>query len=159
MTRFLRKQEEKKQKEADEKKKKEEEVEEEMRRRLSKAGVPYKQIEAIINDEKEKKKTTTTTTTTTIQATGNEVDLFRGARGPVYAKIHRDYLSTDTLKYYGVPYEYDKVRLFSLQMLKNMKANLFYRRTQITSLFSEKWIEQRLRFFLNIRDGCGQVNC
>ena len=101
---FLRKQREKEEKEKDEKKKKEEEFEDEMRKRLARFGFTPAQIDVMVQEEKAKQgmKTTTTTTSTAIERWG-------APRNPVYAKIHRDYLSVDTLKYYDVPWEYDRV--------------------------------------------------
>ena len=36
-------------------------------------------------------------------------------RVPVYAKVHRDHLLIDTLRYYALPWEYDRVRNISRQ--------------------------------------------
>lgn len=98
---FERRQREKQAKEAEEKKAKEAEFEEEMRRRLARQGYSQSQIDSMVKekDEKTEKKQTTTTTT---------VEKWRSS-APVYAKIHRDYISIDTLRYYEVPYEYDRV--------------------------------------------------
>lgn len=85
-------------KEAEEKAKKEAEFEEEMRRRLAQQGHPKSQIDSMVTEEEQKRARQTTTTT----------EEWRTAE-PVYAKIHRDYLSIDTLRYYDVPYEYDRV--------------------------------------------------
>ena len=78
-----------------------------MRERLYKAGYSSREIERVISDEKEK--TTKKITTTTTTRTSNALTPFEGSRAPIYAKIHRDYLSVDTLKYYDIPWEYDKV--------------------------------------------------
>ena len=102
MIQFERRQREKKAKEEEDKKKKEAEFEEEMRRRLARQGYTQSQIDVMVKEKEEKKPATTTTTTTTIEK-------FRSS-APVYAKVHRDYLSVDTLRYYEIPYEYDRVR-------------------------------------------------
>lgn len=36
-------------------------------------------------------------------------DKHRPVEQPVYAKIHVDYISTETLRYYAIPWEYDRV--------------------------------------------------
>ena len=95
---FLRKQREKEEDEKEEKKKEKQKVDDEMRRRLSEHGYTYSQIEQILKEKDEK-------------ATGISTSLtpWQGSRAPVYAKVHRDYLSIDTLKYYDIPWEYDRV--------------------------------------------------
>nr|POE47640.1 hypothetical protein CFP56_00971 [Quercus suber] len=95
-------------KEAAEKKAKKEEFEGEMRRRLVNIGYTQDQIDMIVDEEKAKKaretreSRKTTTTTTTLQTFDSKVN------NPVYAKIHRQYLELDTLRYYNIPYEYDR---------------------------------------------------
>lgn len=107
---FLRKQKEKEEEEKEKKKKREEEFEDEMRKRLARFGFTPNQIETMVQEEMAKQGKTTTTTTTTA------IERWQNPRAPVYAKVHRDYLSIDTLKYYDVPWEYDRVCLhfFSL---------------------------------------------
>nr|OQO22268.1 hypothetical protein B0A51_09325 [Rachicladosporium sp. CCFEE 5018] len=100
---FERKQLEKKAKKEKEEKEEQARIDEAMRKRLIEAGLSGRQIEEIM--DKEKKKGKTTTTTTTIR-TNNALTL-HGGHQPVYAKIHRDYLSVETLRYYSIPYEYD----------------------------------------------------
>ena len=105
----MQKQKEKEEEEKAKKKEHEEEIEREMRERLARKGYSYREIERILEDEKAVKTTRTTTTTTT--RAGNALVPFDGHHAPVYAKVHRDFLSVDTLKYYDVPWEYDKVRI------------------------------------------------
>ena len=71
-----------------------------LRERSRHAGASEREIEKIVDDENDKAKKTTTTTTTTIER-------FRSPNPAVYAKVHRDYLSIDTLRYYDIPYDYD----------------------------------------------------
>ncbi|WPG99720.1 Hypothetical protein R9X50_00253900 [Acrodontium crateriforme] len=106
---FLRKQKEKEEKEKAEKKAEKEKLEIEMRRRLENFGYTQEQIDIMVDEEKAKKykedhKRGPTTTTTT---TSSSLEIFK-SRAPTYAKIHRDYLSIDTLIYYDIPYEHDK---------------------------------------------------
>lgn len=78
-----------------------------MRERLIAAGLSGREIENIMDKEKKKQGTTTTTTTTTLLRS-NALEPFHGHQ-PVYAKIHTDYLSIETLRYYDIPFEYDHV--------------------------------------------------
>lgn len=71
-----------------------------MRKRLAKNGYTQNQIDAMIREKDSKQQTTSKTTTT--------VEKWR-SNAPTYAKIHRDYLSIDTLRYYEIPWEYDRV--------------------------------------------------
>ena len=105
---FLRKQKEKEEEEKEKKREKEEEYEEEFRRRMSRQGFTYNQIENMLKDEKEKRTKTTIVTDTKIT---NSLTPWQGNKAPVYAKVHRDFLSIDTLTYYGIPWEYDRVSL------------------------------------------------
>ena len=68
------------------------------------------QIAASVNQKKEKeteKQQSTPKTPTTATATSAGVPLRSTA--PVYPKIHSDYIATETLRYYDIPWEYDKV--------------------------------------------------
>lgn len=71
-----------------------------MRKRLARQGYTEAQINRMVREKDDKKPSTITTTTT--------VEKWKSA-APVYAKIHRDYISIDTLRYYEIPYEYDRV--------------------------------------------------
>lgn len=106
---FLRKQAAKKAKEEKEKKEAEEKLQEEMRKRLAKFGYTENQIEVMIDEEKAKKYREGRGRSP--RGGNGQLVAFRGERAPVYAKIHRDYLSVDTLIYYDIPYEYDRVGL------------------------------------------------
>lgn len=101
MLQFERRQREKKLKEEEDKKKKEAEIEEELRRRLSRSGYTEAQIDRMIKEEKN-------TPSTSTKIVRKEETVWKSS-APVYAKIHRDYLSVDTLRYYEIPYEYDRV--------------------------------------------------
>lgn len=106
---FERKQKEKKEKEEKEKKEEQQRLDDAMRKRLIESGLSTYQIEQIMDKEKEKKRTTTTTTTTTLTSS-RALEPF-GHHQPVYAKIHTDYLSIETLRYYDIPWEYDRVSI------------------------------------------------
>ena len=71
-----------------------------MRKRLARFGYPPDQIDVMVKEEI--KKTTT--------YPGNSLDRWR-PQAPVYAKVHKDYLSVDTLRYFQIPYEVDNVSL------------------------------------------------
>ena len=94
---FERRRKEKQEKEEKEKKEAQAKLDDAMRKRLAESGFTQSQIEAIMDKEKAKKqptKTTTTTTTTTLTRAPLR------AHVPTYAKIHIDYLSVETLRYY-----------------------------------------------------------
>lgn len=96
--RFQLKQKEEKDKKDKQEKEAKERLETEMRKRLAEKGFAGNQIEAIVNEEKDKPNASLT--------------IFRSHQ-PVYAKVHKSYLSVDTLRYYDIPYKYDDVSLTS----------------------------------------------
>ena len=73
-----------------------------MRRRLRASGITEKEVERIMSEE---------TNISVEPGTGakSTAATRRLPGGPVYPKIHRDYLSIDTLRYYDIPWEYDRV--------------------------------------------------
>lgn len=132
---FERKQKEKKEKEEKEKKEEQQRLDDAMRKRLIESGLSTYQIEQIMDKEKEKKRTTTTTTTTTLTSS-RALQPF-GHHQPVYAKIHTDYLSIETLRYYDIPWEYDRVSSSFPPSIHftDQKTSL----TQITSSCYARW--------------------
>ncbi|TKA28695.1 hypothetical protein B0A50_03022 [Salinomyces thailandicus] len=104
---FLRRQKEKEEQEKAQKKAEKDKFEAEMRRRLAQQGYAENQIDVMVDEEKAKKwqeersRSRRRQTTTALQ-------VWEDTRPPVYAKVHRDYLSIDTLIYYDVPYEFDR---------------------------------------------------
>ncbi|GAB7325108.1 hypothetical protein MBLNU13_g09195t2 [Cladosporium sp. NU13] len=103
---FERRRKEKEEKEAKEKKEAQAKLDEAMRKRLAETGFTQSQIDAIMDKEKKKQEPTSKTTTTTTTTTLARVPL--RPHVPVYAKIHVDYISTETLRYYDIPWEYDR---------------------------------------------------
>jgi len=108
---FERRRKEKQEKEDREKKEAQAKLDEAMRKRLAETGFTQSQIDDIMDKQKANKHpepTTrkTTTTTTTVRALAP-----LRSHVPVYAKIHTDYISTETLRYYDIPWEYDRVSL------------------------------------------------
>jgi len=105
---FERRRKEKQEKEDREKKEAQAKLDEAMRKRLAETGFTQSQIDDIMDKQKATKhpeptrKTTTTTTTTRALAPLR-------SHVPVYAKIHTEYISTETLRYYDIPWEYDRV--------------------------------------------------
>lgn len=69
-------------------------------------------VDMEIERERVKRKTTTTTTTTTISG-GALVPLYPANQAPTYAKVKREHIAIETLKYYGIPWEYDRVSLIA----------------------------------------------
>jgi hypothetical protein len=67
-------------------------------KRLADTGFTQSQIAAIIAKEKKNQQPTSGTPPVPLRS-----DV------PVYAKIHVDYISTETLRYYDIPWEYDRV--------------------------------------------------
>jgi hypothetical protein len=105
---FLRIQKEKKEKKEREEREEEEKFQSEMRKRLANMGYTQQTIDILVDEEKAKKfKKQISTTNTTALAVA---DPFRPPRAPVYPKVRREYLSVGTLKYFQIPWEYDRVR-------------------------------------------------
>jgi len=155
---FERRRKEKEEKEAKEKKEAQAKLDEAMRKRLAESGFTQSQIDAIMDKEKKKQepisKTTTTTTTTTLA----RVPL-RG-HVPVYAKIHVDYISTETLRYYDIPWEYDRVSINQIP-LTSEKTILTgdSRTTHPTSSSCAKWTSTKPTFSLTTPSDCAKVAC
>jgi hypothetical protein len=104
---------EKEEKAEKEKKAEKQKMDDAMRKHLAESGFTQSQIEAIMDKNKKQQQQqqqqpashrTTTTTTTTLARVPLREEV------PVYAKIHVDYISTETLRYYDIPWEYDRVR-------------------------------------------------
>jgi hypothetical protein len=96
--------EEKEEKEAKEKKEAQETLDDAMRKRLAGLGLPQSQIDAIMDKEKKKREPTSKAPTT--------ISSMRDPRTPhipVYAKIHIDYIATETLRFFDIPWEYARV--------------------------------------------------
>lgn len=80
-----------------------------MREGLANIGFIQEQIEVFTEEVKAKGQPFTDRTDT---ATGSRAPALQRPRVPVYAKIHLDYISTDTLRYYDIPWEYDAASSF-----------------------------------------------
>lgn len=99
--RFLLKQKQIAQDEKEKKEKKEKELEEEMRHRLAHFGFQENQIQAMIRPEEAKK----------LQQGQSPANPLRLGPQPTYVKVHKEHLAVDTLVYYDIPYEIDRVSL------------------------------------------------
>jgi hypothetical protein len=91
-----------KQKEEEEKRKKKEEedkLEEEMTKRLAEFGFQNNQIQAMIKPEKRKDLQPGLSPGNPLMLTGQ----------PTYIKVHRDHIAIETLTYFDIPWEYDRV--------------------------------------------------
>lgn len=102
MKELLLKQKEKEMKEKEKKKRKEEELKEEVAKKLSKFGFQHNQIDAINDTKHYVRPTTTTTTTTAIAPLGQHGH-------PTYIKVHCDHIAAETLQYYNIPWQWDRV--------------------------------------------------
>ncbi|KAI6893449.1 hypothetical protein KC334_g12779, partial [Hortaea werneckii] len=117
---FLRRQKEKEEKEKAEKAAEKEKFETEMRRRLAKFGYAQNQIDVMVDEEKAKQYREERSRSRGRASTGGAVELWRETRAPTYAKVHRDYLSIDTLIYYDIPYEFDRTDPNFIIILREM---------------------------------------
>lgn len=108
---FLLEQKESKEKEEAAQKVEKEKIDTEMRRRLARLGYTQDQIEIMVDEEAAKgyKQNRNNSLTTDLPGA---TELFKPKRGPIYSKIHQDYLSVDTLIYYDIPYKIDSVSRF-----------------------------------------------
>jgi len=106
---FLRKQKEKEDKQKADDKAEEEHLQTEMRRRLEQFGYTQAQIDIMVDEEKAKKYKAERRPSSSRGPSNNAVVGPWRSSAPVYAKVHRDYLSVDTLLYYRIPYEFDRV--------------------------------------------------
>lgn len=97
--RFLMKQKKKEEEEKTAKTKKEKELEEEMRKRLAHFGFQDNQIQAMIKPEDAAK----------LQQGMAPSNPLRLTHQPTYVKVHKEHLSVETLLYYDIPYEIDRV--------------------------------------------------
>jgi len=142
---FLRKQKEKEDKEKAEKKAEEERVQKAMRRRLEEFGYTQAQIDIMVDEEKTKKYKAEQRPARG-PSPGNAVTPWK-PNSPTYAKVHRDHLSIDTLIYYDVPYEFDRVRLTTASVLVFLYNLLTfeYRRIPTTSSSCARWTSTRPR--------------
>jgi len=118
--------------EKEKKKKQEKEMEEEMRRKMAKYGFQDNQIEAVLHPRRADKLpagalpdrplvTSTAVTTTTA---------YRPP--PTYVKIHRDHIDIETLRYFGLPWEYDTDREYIIitQELDAHETDLLFEHTR-----------------------------
>lgn len=102
---FLREQKEREEKKKREEKEAEDKFQSEMRKRLANLGYTAETIDILVDEEKAKK------FKNGVRQRPDQLEVWRGApRAPVYPKVHRDYLAVETLKYYDLPWEYDRVR-------------------------------------------------
>lgn len=109
---FLLKQREKEDEEKRKKKAEEEALAEAMTKRLMLAGFQNNQIQAIIKTDVEHPPPPP-------GATPGHPVVWQGGHGhqPTYIKVHRDHLSIDTLSYFDIPWEYDRVRRLPISFL------------------------------------------
>lgn len=97
--RFLLKQKQKEEEEKAAKEKQEKELEEAMRKRLAHFGFQDNQIQAMIRPEEAAK----------LQQGMSPANPLRLTHQPTYVKVSKEHLAIDTLLYYDIPYEVDRV--------------------------------------------------
>lgn len=105
--RFLQKQRQKEEEEKEKKKKQERELEDQMRKRLAQFGFQENQIQAMIKPEDQ------TRVSVHLQQGSTPLNPLRLTHQPTYVKVHKEHLAVDTLVYYDIPYEIDRVGLQS----------------------------------------------
>lgn len=113
-------------KRADEEKKKkqEEEVKEEMRRKLAKVGFQDNQVEAILDPKKAEKVRPGTLPSNA---------LVLGNRNPTFVRVKRTHIDVETLRYYGLPWEYDSgdpEYIIILQEMEQHETELLFEHTR-----------------------------
>ena len=138
MLSFLRKQKDKEEEEERKKREKEDEIDEALRQRLLNMGWSKTRVDMEIDRERIRRKTTTTTTTTVFNSSsGNAlVPLVPANRAPTYAKVKREHIATQTLEYFNIPWEYDRVSPTKQQRGghdQELRANYGPRRINATS--------------------------
>jgi hypothetical protein len=92
--------------EKEKKKKQEKEMEEEMRKKMSKFGFQDNQIEAVLHPRKAGRLSLGALPDQPIVSTTAVATTYRA---PTYVKIHKDHIDIETLRYFGLPWEYDTV--------------------------------------------------
>jgi len=97
--RFLLKQKQIQQEEKEKKEKEEQRLEEEMRKRLAQFGFQDNQIKAMIKPDEAAK----------LQQGMTPVNPMRLGHQPTYVKVRQEHVAVETLIYYGIPYEVDRV--------------------------------------------------
>ena len=126
---------EKEEREEKEKKKKQErEMEDEMRKKMSKFGFQENQIDAVLHPRRaDRLPVGALPDNPIVQPTPTAIATVP-YRSPTFVKIHKDYIDVETLRYYGLSYEYDVV---SLDGADNFFIQLIQRRTvTILSFFT-----------------------
>ncbi|KAJ4305064.1 hypothetical protein N0V90_000594 [Kalmusia sp. IMI 367209] len=89
-------------------------IDEEMRKRLARFGFQENQIQAMLNPE--------LTENIQKQRVLNPADPMRKNQQPTYVKVHKEHLSIDTLLYYDIPYEIDRVDPNYIIVLREMES-------------------------------------
>ncbi|KAL1306821.1 hypothetical protein AAFC00_005478 [Neodothiora populina] len=116
--------------EAEEKKKKaeQEKLETEMRNRLLKAGYSLEDAEVVLSGKKSKKKSKSSDEnvvvieewTTIVHGQPLAPPRHVPQHVPIYPRIHKKYLDTQTLIYYQIPYEFDRANGDYIVILREM---------------------------------------
>lgn len=153
---FERRRKDKQEKEDKQKKEEKQKMDDAMRKQLAESGFTQSQIDAIMDKDKKKPAQPTTKTTTTTTTTLARVPLRDHV--PVYAKIHIDYISTETLRYYDIPWEYDRVSLIPIIAFSRSLTNIsFPRATHHTSSSYAKWTSMKQTSFSTTRSACAKA--
>jgi hypothetical protein len=136
--RFLLKQKQKEQEEKEKKEQQEKQLEEEMRKRLAHFGFQDNQIQAMIKPDEAPR----------LQPGLSPANPMRLPVQPTYVKVHKEHLAVDTLHYYDIPYEFDRVSDPAIKF-PNMQL-ISYRQTPTILSLCARWSQERRKFFLSI---------
>ena len=101
----MREEEEKAKKKAEEAK-----VEEEMARKLSQFGFQNNQIQAMMHPKQVSQLPIGAAPGRPVVTSSTALAVLPSSRTPTYIKVHRDHIDVETLRYFGLPWEYDTVR-------------------------------------------------
>jgi len=125
---FERKRKEKIAEEAEKKKKEDEAYKERMMKDLAKFGFQENQIDAIVDEKKKKKKEEIAGVMAIRPIHGVQV-----VKHPVYPKLRRTDIAIETLKYYDLPWEYDRADsdfIIILQELSERETDILFEHTR-----------------------------
>ncbi|PVH95033.1 hypothetical protein DM02DRAFT_675778 [Periconia macrospinosa] len=104
-------------------------LEDEMRKRLALFGFQENQIQAMINPEKQH----TMPPPPPGMTPNNPMRFTQPFHQPTYAKVHKKYLSVETLMYYDIPWQYDRINpdyIILLQEMDRKETDVLFEHTR-----------------------------
>ena len=114
-------------------------MEDEMRKKMAKFGFQDNQIEAMLHPRRGDRLPAGALPDNPIIATASTAIATVPYR-PTFVKIHKDYIDVETLRYYGLPWDYDVVSLdgadnfFSIQLIKGRTVTILSFNRSLTSM-------------------------